>query len=169
MANHLEQLIYEWLEFKGYVVRRNVKVGKLVHGGHEGELDIVAYHPINNHLIQIEPSIDSVTWKKREQRFKKKFDAGRKHITSKIFPWLPRNKKVEKWAVLIASDKNNAEIGGGKVVPIWKLYRMIVKDINALGNPSSNAIPEIYPLLRTIQHTLRWARPIQNNGEDEQQ
>ncbi len=36
MANHLEQLISEWLEFKGYFVHRNVKVGKLAHGGHAG-------------------------------------------------------------------------------------------------------------------------------------
>jgi len=35
MANHLEQLVAEWLEFKGYFVRRNVKVGKLPRGGHE--------------------------------------------------------------------------------------------------------------------------------------
>jgi hypothetical protein len=27
MANHLEQLVAKWLEFKGYFVRRNVKVG----------------------------------------------------------------------------------------------------------------------------------------------
>ena len=65
--NHLEQLIAEWFEFRGYFVRRNVKVGKLPHGGHEGELDIVAYHPIDNHLIQIEPSSDAHTWVKRNE------------------------------------------------------------------------------------------------------
>lgn len=159
MANHLEQLISEWLELKGYFVRRNVKVGKLPPGGYEGELDIVAYHPIENHLLQIEPSIDAHTWVKRQERFQKKFNAGRKYIISEIFPWLPHNKRFEQWAVIWASDKNHKEVGGGKVIPIWALYRMIARDIFAIGNPAGNAISEQFPLLRTIQHTLSWATP----------
>ena len=147
MANHLEQLVAEWLEFKGYFVRRNVKVGKLSHGGHEGELDIVAYHPLDNHLMQIEPSIDAHTWEKREERFRKKFDSGRKYITSEILPWLPHNKRFEQWAVLCKSDRNHQEVGGGKVVPIRKLYRMIASDIMAVGDPARNVIPEQFPLL----------------------
>jgi hypothetical protein len=159
MANHLEQLISEWLEFKGYFVRRNVKVGKLRHGGYEGELDIVGYHPIDNHLIQVEPSIDAHTWKKREERFKKKFDAGRKYIIREIFPWLPHNKRFEQWAILWASDKNYSVIGGGKVIPIWKMYWIIARDIIAIGKLAGNAIPEQLPLLRTMQFTLHWASP----------
>lgn len=155
MANHLEQLISEWLEFKGYFVRRNVKVGKLSHGGHEGELDIIAYHPIDNHLIQIEPSIDAHTWEKREYRFTKKFKSGLNHIIPEIFPWLPHNKKFEQWAVIWGSNKNHETIGGGKVVPIWELYQIISKDVIAV--PKSTAIPEQFPLLRTMQYTLRWA------------
>jgi hypothetical protein len=31
MANHLEQLVAEWLEFKGYFVRRNVNEDKGAH------------------------------------------------------------------------------------------------------------------------------------------
>lgn len=156
MANHLEQLVSEWLEFKGYFVRRNVKVGKLPHGGHECKLDVVAYHPIDNHLMQIEPSIDSHTWVKREQRFRKKVEAGRKYIISEILPWLPHSKRFEQWAVLWGSDANHPEVGGGKVVPIWKLYRMIGEEVAAIGNPAGNAIPERFPLLRTMQHTLFW-------------
>ena len=169
MANHLEQLVAEWLEFKGYFVRRNVRGGKLLHGGHEGELDIVAYHPVDKHLIQIEPSIDAHTWEKREQRFKKKFDAGQKHIISEIFPWLPHNKKFEQWAVLWGSDKNHSEVGGGKMVPIWKLYRIIAKDIIAIGPPAGNAIPEQFPLLRTMQYTLHWAASDKDCNEDAEQ
>ena len=37
--NHLEQLIAEWLEFTGYLVKRNINVCKLTRGGFEGELD----------------------------------------------------------------------------------------------------------------------------------
>jgi hypothetical protein len=166
MANHLEQLVAEWLEFNGYFVRRNVKVGKLSRGGFEGELDIVAYHPVKNHLFQIEPSIDAHTWEKREKRFRKKFDAGRSYIISKIFPWLPHNKTFDQWAVLWGSDKNHPTVGGGKVVPIWTLYKMIVKDVLAVGYPGGNAIPEQFPLLRTIQHTMHWAGPGKMDQED---
>ncbi len=166
MANHLEQLVAEWLEHKGYFVRRNVKVGKLTHGGYKGELDIVAYHPINNHLIQVEPSIDAHTWERREQRFQTKFEAGRKYIIEEIFPWLPHNKTFDQWAVLWGSDRNHATVGGGKVIPIWKLYRMISRDIIAIGSPAGNAIPEQLPLLRTMQYTLHWATPDKLEKED---
>ncbi len=159
MANHLEQLVAEWLEFKGYFVRRNVKVGKLSHGGHEGELDIIAYHPIDNHLIHIEPSMDAHPWPKKELRFRKKFDAGHKYIVSEIFPFIPHNKRFEQWAVLWASDKNHKKVGGGKVVPIWEMYRKIARDIIAIGRPGGNAISEQLPLLRTMQYTLHWASP----------
>ncbi|NLS98254.1 MAG: hypothetical protein GXX96_39495 [Planctomycetaceae bacterium] len=156
----------EWLEYKGYFVRRNVKVGKLPHGGFQGELDIVGYHPLNNHLIQIEPSIDAHTWEKREQRFRKKFEAGRKYIIPEIFPWLPHNKTFEQWAVLWGSDKNHSVVGSGKVVPIWKLYKLIAKDIIAIGSPVGSAIPEQFPLLRTMQYTLYWAAPEKLEDED---
>lgn len=86
MANHLERLVAEWLEFKGYFVRCNVNVGIFPRGGYAGELDVVAYHPIENRLIHIETSTDAATWQEREERFKKKFDAGGKHIIPEILP-----------------------------------------------------------------------------------
>jgi len=165
MATHLEELVAEWLEFKGYFVRRNVKVGKLSHGGHEGELDIVAYHPGQNHLLHVEPSIDGHTWQRREQRFRKKFDAGKKYIIAEILPWLPHNKVFDQWAVLWASDRHHAEIGGGRVVPMWALYRRIARDVLEVGDPRRKAIPEPFPLLRTIQFTLYWAAG--ETGKDE--
>lgn len=153
--NHLEQFISEWLEFKGYFVRRNVKVGKLSHGGHEGELDIVAFHPESKHLLHVEPSIDAHKWEQRESRFSKKFEAGKKYIISEIFSWLPPSSEIEQWAVLWGSDKNYKTIGGGKVVPIWKLYAFVAKDVVSVEK--TVAIPEGFPLLRTMQFTLRWA------------
>ena len=44
-GNHLESLVAEWYEFRGYFVRRNVPVGKRPKGGYDCELDIVAFHP----------------------------------------------------------------------------------------------------------------------------
>jgi len=39
------------------------------------------------------------------------------------------------------------------------MYRLIAKDIINIGKPEGNAIPEIFPLLRTMQYTLHWAMP----------
>ena len=155
MPTHLEQLLSEWLEFKGYFVRHNVKVGKLPHGGYEGEVDIVAYHPKNKHLIHIESSLAADSWEKREVNFKRKFDIGRKYIISEIFSFLPSNTRIEQWAVVDRrSNKTRKTVGGGKVVPIGQLYRDIAKDIRGL--PKGRAIPEHFPLLRAMQLTLNW-------------
>ena len=37
-GNHLESLVAEWYEFRGYFVRRNIRVGKRSKGGYECEL-----------------------------------------------------------------------------------------------------------------------------------
>ena len=58
-TNHLEQLIAEWYEFKGYFVRRNVHVGKRTKGGYDCELDVVAFNPCEKKLVHIEPSLDA--------------------------------------------------------------------------------------------------------------
>jgi len=154
--NHLEQLISEWLENKDYFVRQNVKVGRLSHGGWEGELDVVAYHPRKRHLLHIEPSLDSIPWGKREEKFRKKFKAGREYIKD-IFPQVKTNVKIEQWAVLWASDANHKSIGGGKVKTLEKLYKTITEDIPEINRRGSRAlISENYPLLRTMQFTI-WA------------
>jgi Holliday junction resolvase-like predicted endonuclease len=44
-TNFLEELVAEWLEYKGYIVKRNERVGRRAAGGHEGELDVVAFNP----------------------------------------------------------------------------------------------------------------------------
>lgn len=50
----MEELVAEWFEYCGYIVKRNERVGRRAAGGHEGELDIVAFNPEKNHLIHIE-------------------------------------------------------------------------------------------------------------------
>ena len=56
-GNHLESLVAEWYEFRGYFVRRNVQVGKRTQGGHESQLDIVAFHPEQRSLVKVAPSL----------------------------------------------------------------------------------------------------------------
>jgi hypothetical protein len=77
---HLEDLIAEHLDWQGYVVKQNILVGKRPNGGWDMELDIVAYRHEDHSLLHMEPSLDAHVWAKREQRFKKKFDIGRKLI-----------------------------------------------------------------------------------------
>jgi hypothetical protein len=97
--NYLEQLLAEWYEYQGYFLRRNVMVGKREKGGYECELDIVAFNPGKNHLIQIEPSIDADSWKRREERYLKKFEAGRKYIPQ-LFHGFDIPEKIDQVAVL---------------------------------------------------------------------
>jgi hypothetical protein len=93
--NHLEQLVAEWYEYRGYFVRRNVQVGKRDKGGYDCELDVVAFHPEKQHLVHVEPSMDAHTWVKREERFAKKFSVGCSHIPALfkgiVLPWLFRS------------------------------------------------------------------------------
>ena len=147
--NQLEMLIEQYYEWKGYIVRNNVKVGRLSHGGWAGELDIVVYNPVSNHLLHLEPQIDAHPWETREKRFKKKFEAGKKYIHKEVFPWLKPETPIEQIAVLINSSRKR--LGGGAVVSIDELMRDVKSEIAKIGIMAKHAIPEQFDLLRTIQ------------------
>ena len=153
MLNHLENLVKQFYEWRGYIVSNNVKVGKLKHGGWEMELDIVAYDPKTLTLVQIEPSTDAHSWSTREARFRKKFEAGRKYICKDVFPWVQPNTAIEQIAVLISSGRR--ELAGGKVITIDELMKTIRDEIAQVGIMGKHAIPEHFDLLRTIQLVVR--------------
>ena len=113
MANNfLEQLVAEWYEYRGYFVRRNVPVGRRTKGGYECELDIIAFDPVSQHLVHIEPSMDAESWEKRERSFRKKFDAGLKYIPS-LFPGLDLPQKIEQISIFaLASRVNHPTLAG---------------------------------------------------------
>ncbi len=150
--NHLEKLIRQYYEWQGYIVRGNVKVGKLEHGGWAGELDIVAYHPQTKRLLHIEPSLDAHTWAKREERFKKKFANGRRHICWDVFPWLDKKTPIEKIAIMNTSG--TGKLAGGRVETVDEFMQEVKTAIAKLGKMVGNAIPEEYDLLRTIQMAI---------------
>lgn len=148
--NYLEELVAEWYEFNGYFVRRNVRVGKRPKGGYEGELDVVAFHPEEKRLVHIEPSMDALAWAKREERFRKKFEAGRRHIPS-LFRGLNIPKEVEQIALLqFASKKNRDRLGGGKLMLVSEFLVEMLRDLRK-HSVASNAVPEDKPILRTLQ------------------
>ncbi len=148
--NHLEQLVSEWYEYQGYFVRKNVLVGKLSKGGWEGELDVVAFHPNKMHLVHIEPSMDANSWANREQRYKKKFDAGKKYIPE-IFSGIEIPAEIEQIALFgLGSRANNPTLGGGRVMLASDLLLEIVSCLKE-RRVEKMAVSEQFPLLRTIQ------------------
>lgn len=150
--NHLEKLTRQYYDWKGYLVKGNVKVGRRAKGGWGGELDVVAYNPQTNHLIHIEPSLDGDSWAKREKRFEKKFRFGRKYIYEDVFPWLSKDIPLEQIAILITSS--HRELAGGKVISVDEFMKQIKTDISNQGVAIKSAIPEEYDLLRTIQLSI---------------
>jgi len=159
MYNHLEQLVAEWYEYQGYFVRRNVNVGKLPKGGYECELDIVAFHPETKTLIQIEPSMDAHSWSEREIRYKKKFDAGKKYIPQ-IFSGLDIPVKIDQIALfLFASKANHETIGDGRIMLVSELMVVIAEGLSKF-RIANQAVPEQFPLLRTIQFMMEYRTQI---------
>ena len=151
--NHQEKLIRQYYEWKGYIVRGNIKVGRLKHGGWAGELYIVAYLPENGHLIHLEPSIDSLSWERREPRFKKKFQMGRKYIRKEVFPWLDRGTPIEQVAILITSSRKT--LAGARIQSIDEFMSNVKNDVIEMRIMAKNAIPQEFDLLRTIQMAIR--------------
>ena len=148
--NHLEQLVAEWHEYRGYFVRRNIHVGKRIGGGYECELDVVAFHPGLKHLVHVEPSMDAHSWQMREQRYVKKFNAGRKFIPM-LFDGIDVPIEIDQIALFgIGSNVNNAQIGGGRVLMMTDFLSEITTDLRS-KRIEKQAVSEQYPLLRTIQ------------------
>ena len=114
MMNHLEQLVSEWLEYNEYFVKKNVLVGNRLAGGYESELDVVAFNNQTNHLVHVEPSLDANSWKKRDERFARKFDLGRKHIPD-LFKDIKTPENIDQVCMLLLASKANHEsVGGGE-------------------------------------------------------
>lgn len=154
--NHLESLIVEYLEWRGYLVRKNVKVGRLAHGGWAMEIDVVGYRPASENssedLVHYESSIDAHSWETRERRFDKKFAFARQHIKSDIFPWLSASQcAIRQIAVLVSHPKNRHQLAGAQIQSIDELVAEVSQAVREKGAVVRNAIPETYPLLRTMQ------------------
>ena len=153
-GNHLESLVAEWYEFCGYFIRRNVQVGKRPQGGHECELDVVGFHPEQHSLVQIEPSLDADSWRKREARYSKKFEAGRKYIPG-LFPGMAIPKDIDQIALFVYGGGKSRELAGGRVVFIRDFMEEIRAGIRH-RKVARAAIPEGLPLLRTLQFAAEY-------------
>ena len=149
MSNHLEDLTAEWLEFNGYFVRKSVLVGKRDKGGHEGELDVVAVHPLTKHLLHIECSLDADTWEVRERRFTAKFERGRRHIAS-LFGGLDIDLDPDQVALLQLGGGPRTHVGSGRIVWVADFIADVLADLSS-RSPDRMAVPSTLPLIRTMQ------------------
>ena len=152
-GNHLESLVAEWYELRGYFVLRNVQVGKRPAGGYKAELDVVAFHPEERSLVQIEPSLDAHTWAKREERYARKFEAGRKYIPG-LFPGMAIPEEVDQIALFVYGGGKES-IAGGRVVFIRDFMKEIRDGIQHRKIDKA-AIPQRFPLLRTLQFAAQY-------------
>jgi hypothetical protein len=139
-GDHLEDLVAEWYQLQGFFVRRNVQVGKRLQGGYECELDVVAFHPGLKKLVHVEPSLDSDKWDKREERYRKKFEAGRRYIPA-LFEGLTLPPDLEQVALFVYGGGDRATLAGGRVLFIKNFMREILEKLRG-RRVSSAAIPE---------------------------
>lgn len=152
--NFLEQLCAEWLEYNGYFVRRNVHVGRLEKGGWECELDVVGFHPKSQHLIHVEPSMDASSWEVRARRYEKKFRAGRTYIP-RLFDGVVSDAGLDQVALFGLGAKTNVSaLAGGRVMHAVELLAEIAAVLRT-RHFATQAVPEQYVCLRTIQFTVR--------------
>ena len=147
--NHLEQLVSEWLQYKGYFVRVSVPVGPRSRGGYEGELDVVGVNLTTNHLIHVECSLDALSQEKREQRFGLKFERGRRFIGD-VFKGMTLPEEVDQVAVLQFSAGKIRLLGSARLVTVRELIHEIFDGLRTTS-PQSQAVSSNLPLLRTLQ------------------
>jgi len=149
--NFLEQLAAEWYEYSGYFVRTNVRARKRPKGGWDAELDILAFLPSNKKLVHIETSGDADSWSERKNRFlTKKFVFSQTEYEELIGSSISVIKRIAI-AGWTRTTKYDLEWGEGiKVLLIPEFLDQITTGLHQ-HNFMSEAIPESYPILRTIQ------------------
>lgn len=148
--NHLEALTAEWLDFNGYFTRSAIKVGRREEGGWNGELDVIAYHPLTRHFVHVECSTDADTWELRERKFARKFAIGKQYARGH-FGGLEVPAKLDQVLVhaYLTPTCTRTRIGGGRLVTSQELVSEIVNGVPL--NAAKSAVPENFPLMRTLQ------------------
>lgn len=153
--NFLEELVAEWYEYSGYFVRRNLKFGKLTKGGYTGEIDIAAFDPAERTLVHIEVSSDTYSWKKRTQRFRKKFADAAKHY-DEVLPF--EKTGVQKKAIVGFAKQPRSKPDFGKDVEIVSVRDFVDQVSKHLKSKDvdRDVVPEGFPLLRAMQFALHY-------------
>ncbi len=154
--NFLEQLASEWFEYTGYFVRTNVRARKRTAGGWDAELDVLAYKPSSKTLLHIEISGDAESWAERKRKFlTKKFALSKEEYEEILEAKIDgiHRKAIVSWS---RSPKADLDWGGDiEVLTIPAFLSQIVSELRK-RDFMSESVPEGYPILRTIQMTLKY-------------
>ena len=151
--NHLEELVKEYYEYQGFFVRANVRFNKLPSGGYQGEADILAYEANTKKLWHIECSEAAYSDSEISDKAKKKFPPGLDYCH------------------LLGVDINDVSkvfivgqsgVSKGTLMPHGIVHKSLKEFMNEIYSQIPDdflheAIPENYPLLRTLQ-LLKWAK-----------
>lgn len=146
---YLEQLVSEWYEYQGYFVHKDLWVGIAADGSYECQLDVVAFHPIRRHLVHIEPSLDLLSWRDREEHFRLKFDAGKRYL-HRMFGAEPHVHMEQIALIASAEEAPPHSIAGGKILRLIDLLANILQAL-ACFDISESLVPDQWPLIRTLQ------------------
>lgn len=150
--NFLEELSVEWYEFHGYFVRRNIRTRKRAKGGYDAELDVLAYLPAKKELIHVETSGDADSWAQRRERFlKKKFMFSRKEY--EVLLGGCEIIALQQVALVGWTRSVKGDINWGKDIEVVLIPEFLQTVVDTLRkyHPMKQAVPEGYPILRSIQ------------------
>ena len=155
---YLEQLTREWYEYQGYFVRRDLWVGLQSDGSYECDLDVVAYHPLRRHVVQIEPSLDLLPPQEKEQHFALKFSAGRRYLHRLFGP--SSGLHIEQIALVLSSGQLHRQtIAGGRVVLLRDFIGQMLRQLAGV-DPAAALVPDQWPLLRTLQFAAAYQSEV---------
>ena len=103
----------------------------------------------------MEPSLDSNSWAKREQRYTKNFEAGRKYIPQ-LFAGMEVGNDIDQIALFIVGSRANVTtLAGGRVAVASDFFSEVVADLKTT-KAMKQAVPEQFALLRTIQFAMEY-------------
>lgn len=124
-------------------------VGQRANGGFDGELDVVGFNPVTQHVVHIECSLDADTWSKREERFAAKFDRGRKYV-HEVVHGLKAGFVLDQVALMQLGGGDRTTLGGARLVWVKDFVADIIDELEHLS-PDKRAVPSTLPLIRTMQ------------------
>lgn len=145
---YLEQLVAEWYEYQGYFVRKGLWVGLQSDGSYECLLDVVAFHPVRHHIVQVEPSLDLLSFAEKERHFQPKFDAGRRYL-HRMFG-ADQHSHIEQVALIAAGNIPHHTIGGGKILLQSDFLAQILGHFSGMDG-APEMVPAKWPIMSTLQ------------------
>ena len=155
--DYLENLVREWYEFQGYFVRQALWVGLGPDGSYDCELDVVAFHPLHRHVVQVEPIFDLLPFAERETHLRTKFDAGKKYL-HRLFGIAPQLHIEQIALIATPMAPTHRAIGGGRVMRLAELVTDIVQHFEELG-AAGEPVSDQWALIRTLQLAATCRQP----------